>query len=492
MEKLRNFSKKFLESDDNEETPASQSDTNEETLTPIHKIMKDDLFMNKYDVNRVGNYVENYFFLKLKKFFAAKADFTGKYSIVDHIQKLKDCVHNYIKDQKSIGEEKRDQLKIKGFNIIEKAEKIFETKSTQIQVDSFFPNITGQAIKNFFKEVKEYSHCSKYFIDKIKETKNYNIVVESTHNILSTLGKKRKQLKNYFMVFSETKKLYIENKEILKNFYIDFLKHFKIISDGENISDDVLLEKSNFIYTICSNKHYCDAKLFQEAFYDKEQFQKLLVKLNDMKNNYEKNQEKKKGKNNSKDKKNKTKQQKIKGDEKHQKIKNENETQINTEETSKDIGKSQVKDNNSDYDPEKYLSEFQQILNVIEENNDFYLLVYLDSYDKLFIPYSELKESINHITRLYEKMDDIEKKNPEITLKLKTMEERYQKLENEYDETKQQNMLLKHELQELQDIKKKLEASNNEYLLLKMLFKKTNPEFFDPNGEIIKEKLINN
>ena len=471
MEAIFNLTKKFLESDDTEKTLLSESSTAEEKLTPINKIMKEELYLNLSDINKLGNYVENYFFLKLKKFLAAKDDFAGNYSIIKHIQNIKDSVLNYIKDKKGIDEKKRDLLKIKGINLIEEAEKIFKSKSNQIQIDSFFPNVNGKTIKKFYNEVKEYSHCSKDFLEKIDEMKNYNLIIESTHNILSTLNKKGKQLKNYFIIFSQTKKLYMENKEMLHNFYLGFLRSFKVISDGEDVSDNNMIEKSNFIYAICSNKHYSDTKIFQESLYNENQFKNLI---NKMKISHDKSQEKKKDNNQSKkNQRKKDKQTKNEQDKKVQQTENDKviankiEEDIKTVDSRKNMDENKMKDNKEDYEPEKYLVEFKQILDAIEENNECYLLVYLDSYDKLFIPYSVIKDRFNDLSKLYNKMNEIEKMNPEIYLKIKDMEEKYQKLEKEHEQYQ------------------KLEKEHEQ---MKMLFKEIHPEYFDEKGEILKLK----
>ena len=463
-------------------------------------MVEEELIYTQRVTTKIGNSVEDYFYLKLKKFLKANEDFRGYYSIKEHIQKLKDSVLNYLKENAKTDNEISDKMKIAGINLICQAEKLFNINSTKIQIDSFFPGISGKTVKLFYGKVDEYSYSSHNFIDSIKDENFYNLIVESTHCITSNINKKRKQLERYFKIFNITKKLYINNQEMLKDFYINFLKCFKIIDNEENISHEELIKKSNYIYIICSNKNYYKTKLFQESMYDKKKFQELvdeLLSLQTMeKNKTEDKGKKKENKNKSKDKKGDKK--KIKGERNQKQIIFSNNAQSNNKNNDEDPKEPQVykeqtnqnkedsknkeernndclgpkgqnnincgeddkiqeknckksnprkydngeenvedvddiyeheetknegniiiekknekggeKDDNinneeeKEYDPKKYIIEFRNVLNMIENEKEKFLLVYLDSYDKLFVPYSLIKDGLFSLNIKYEKL----------------------------------------------------------------------------------------
>ena len=454
---FKSFCKKFSEKEESEITSIYESETKENNVSPeLMNIIREEIRINQRESTKLGNYVEDYFYLKLKKFLKARDDFRGNYSIIGHIQQLKDSVLQYIKENAKNDDEISNKIKISGINLIQRAEEVFKTKSKKIQIDSFFPGISGKIVKAFFNEINEFSYSSKDFSSSIDDSKNYNLIVESTHCITSQINKKRKQLEKYFMVFSKTKKLYNENKEILKEFYINFLKNFKIIKNEINISHEELLNKSNFIYIICSNKNYLNTKLFQESMYDRTKFEELVNKLsllqnsqkdnnnlkkgdkkikkiNNKKNAQEKyeakvNSKNKEGKNNIKDEVPKQKENDNKAKE-QKKVENtiKDEVSKERENNSKDVEiKEKEADNNiqfdsdenEEYDPEKYINEFRNVLNKIEEEKEKFLIIYLDSYDKLFVPVSVIKDGFNVLNEKYD-----------------ILTEKYEALKKNYEET---------------------------------------------------------
>lgn len=136
-------------------------------------------------------------------------------------------------------------LKIKGMDLIKLIRLQFESTTQKMQIDSLFPNINGNILKELFNELKDYSYYSNDFKSSIDTQKKYNLIIESCHNIISQVYKKMTQLKFYFTIFNQSKKIYEENKEMLKEFYLNFLKSFKIVRDNVNSSnktEDELLE----------------------------------------------------------------------------------------------------------------------------------------------------------------------------------------------------------------------------------------------------------
>ena len=526
MENIKHLFKKFEEKEESDYTSQYESESKEKISPQFAKMIEEELIFTQRESTKLGNSVENYFYLKLKKCLKANEDFTGFYSISMHIQKIKDGILRYVKEKTKIESKEADQIKIAGFNLIKRAEDIFPTNSKKIQIDSFFPNICGKNVKTFYAKVDEYSYSSKNFINSIKDENYYNLIVESTHCITSNLNRKRKQFERYFRIFNLTKKLYMENQEMLKQFYVDFLKYFKILDNvnAEQISHEELIGKSNFIYILCSNKNYYKTKLFQESMHDKAKFEELVKELlslekneadanEDIKQNKKaKNRKskesnaKKKYDNDGEEDPKDCKESQNKEDSKDGKVNNnevererfmegksvnygedlkqnlqgkkdrkkcekdqaekENLGEIHDDyrdEETKKKGNNSITENTEDeesdinlnddeeekeYNPRKYLISFKKILNWIQKENEHFLLIYLDSYDRLFVPYSIIKDGLISLNQKYENLQ--KDYNGLISLN--------KNLEKDYN-----------------DLKKKTEE-NNEIL---MRIRDSHPEFFE-------------
>ena len=554
MSDIKYICKKFEEPEESGFTSAYESGSHENIPPRLAKMIEDELYFTQKETTKLGNSIEDYFYLKLKKCLKANDDFRGFYGITEHIQKIKDFILKYVKENAKTESEESNKTKIAGINLINKVENIFQTNSKKIQIDSFFPGISGKTVKFFYGKIDEYSYSSKDFINSIKDDKYYNLIVESTHCITSNLNKKRKQLERYFKIFTMTKKLYLDNQEMLKEFYVYFLKYFKIIEKDDNaekLSHEELIQKSNFIYIICSNKNYYKTKLFQESMYDIKKFKELVKELLSLQNSEKKKtgdngnkQNKKKIKNKNDDKKktkveenknkivsngeqcnkdndeedpkdtklysgqeNKNKEDKKDNFEKEDmmEIKNVNcgeglkdklqekkhikkypkkNKDIKTEEekleeeeidddyiddepkkeennsilenTKEKDGEKDVNTNseeNKEYDPSKYLNGFKNILKRIESENEQFLLVYLDSYDKLFIPYSIIKEGLCSLNKKYEKLEkDCEASN-----------QKYEKLQKDYEAMILSNQRYEEIIKENNTILKKIRDIHPEF-----------------------------
>ena len=428
MENIATFTKPFSESE-SDFISSNENEIKSDNLPPILNLIKEQFSLELKEPKNMGKYVEDYFFFKLKTCLHAKNYFRGNYSLVNHIRNLKESVLNYLKDICKDKNQNSDMLKIKGINLIQKGEEIFQNKSNDIQIDSLFPNISGKIVKKFLYQIKQYSFSSKDFETKIIDEKNYNLIIESTHNILTTLPKKTKQLRNYSTLFSKSRKLYSENKEMLKDFYLGFLKHFNIIEKKEkDKSYEELIKNSNFIYIICSNKDYYTTKLFHECLQDKKQFEKLIKYLSDKKkekknNNQPKNEGEIKTQKEEKNevgpkKKDNNESGEIKGKDKE----NQKTNDIKNSEKTPEKNNIKIDNNeNEEYDPVSYIDKFKKVLDSIELENDCFLLIYLDCYDKLFVPYEIFESGLEDIKALYKKCEEISEKYDNLQLTLKSL-----------------------------------------------------------------------
>ena len=316
-----------------------------------------------------------------------------------------------------------DQLKIDGMNLIQQIDSIFGNNSEKVQIDALFPNIKGIAVKTFIKEVQDCCHFSEKLNSKIANEKKYNLIVEITHNILSTINKKSKQLRNYFTIFSKTRKLYLENKELFKQFYLGFLKRFKIVGKEEDdLTNEELIQRSNFIYVIYSNKSYKMTKLFQESLSDEKQLQCLKNKLSEehkkkadetqLKSNEKKDPQKNSKKetnpksidNKKKDEEEDKKEEEEEQEDEDQFNKKKSESLEKIEEEKNDKINNEIK---QAYNPGDYIEKFKNILKTIENENDGYLLVYLDCYENLFVPRTVLASQIKDLIGKYNDLRNV-------------------------------------------------------------------------------------
>lgn len=99
-----------------------------------------------------------------------------------------------------------------GKEIISQVDK-FLKKETQIQIDSLLPMINGKKVNKFFYDIEKYSF--PYF-EKVDESKQYTIVVESTFCLKSQIIKKMGQLRKSFLLFTLIQNLYESYQNIYK------------------------------------------------------------------------------------------------------------------------------------------------------------------------------------------------------------------------------------------------------------------------------------
>ena len=120
----------------------------------------------------------------------------------------------------------------------------------------------------------------------------------------------------------------------------------------------------------------------------------------------------------------KQKKKKIQGKNNQKKIKkNMPKTgKKKTTEESEDEDEDLKKEEENDYKPQEYLIKFKNVLNEIEKAKEQFLLIYLDSYDKLFIPFSIIKDGLLHLDKNYQLLNK----------SYQSLDKRYQELEKDY------------------------------------------------------------
>ena len=117
----------------------------------------------------------------------------------------------------------------------------------KIEIDSFFFNVKGKKVKDFFLNMKQYSFPANE--TAINTNEEYTILVESTHCLKNTLKKKTEQLAKYYLFFSLFNQYLVEYEKYLKNFQDMFIGKYFIKPFSEIRSGDFSKYKTKFSFT---------------------------------------------------------------------------------------------------------------------------------------------------------------------------------------------------------------------------------------------------
>jgi len=92
--------------------------------------------------------------------------------------------------------------------------------------------VPGKNIKKLIENIEDYSF--PFQKEKISEKENYNILVESTHSLKSSIIKKTNQLRKYYLFFSLLIRSLKNYKDYLESFEDYFIgKYFVKIKIGK-------------------------------------------------------------------------------------------------------------------------------------------------------------------------------------------------------------------------------------------------------------------
>ena len=209
--------------------------------------------------NPDGKTVKKYFNIKLKKLLDANEAYSNiKITFSDFIEELHVYIFSKIFNN--------DQLDKKVAKKILKEIREYFAGETQIEIDSFYPSISGEKIQLLFKLIEDYSYPKLIEIDpKVK----YTVIVESTYCLEKNVIKKAEQLRKNFLFFSVINKYYKKYKEYLEEFYEYFIKKYifskKVIGTIYEYQKDNNFDLSgfsNYIILMASNS---TLKLFKDA-----------------------------------------------------------------------------------------------------------------------------------------------------------------------------------------------------------------------------------
>ena len=156
----------------------------------------------------------------------------------------------------------------------------------KIEFDSFFVNVSGEVIEEFFNNMKQYSfpNCE---VKPILRNEKYVVLVESTHCLRSILPKKEEKMRIYHLFFSLIDKYFKRDDIYLGEFHNFFFQKYFL---NPNFDLDKVIPKSkkeniffpfsnNYIIIIATNHSF---KLFEETNQkiDNTQSSKIIKKSN--------------------------------------------------------------------------------------------------------------------------------------------------------------------------------------------------------------------
>jgi hypothetical protein len=309
---------------------------------------------------------EKYFHLKLKKLLClpTESSFTNVNISLNVFFKDVERFLNWVISKKGITEENASEI----MGGIQK-----DLKGVgKIEFDSFFVNVPGKAIEDFFNNMKQYSfpNCE----DKsILRNEKYVVLVESTHCLRSVLPKKEEQMRRYHLFLSVIDKYFKRDDIYLREFHNFFFQKYFLNPNFDLDKVIPKLEKENIFFPISNNYVIIVAtdhsfKLFEETIQkiDNTQSSKIIKKSSQKYvSNLIENEKKNYG----------------------------NENTINEE--IKLLNKNEKRKANP---IQENYEHFSSILNEINKNENWYAkIMFFDMYYDLITPKCVIEQSLNNI-----------------------------------------------------------------------------------------------
>ena len=311
---------------------------------------------------------EDYFHIKLRRLFGSSVESSFRnveIKLDNFFQDAKKFL-GWVVKQKGIDEKKSNDI-MKGIEAKLKA-------LDKIELDSFFINIPGENIHQFFDNMKSYSYP---YIEEKKENfenKVFTIIIESTHILRSAINKKPFQIHKYHLFFTMLKEYFKKDDKYLGKFHeLFFQKYFRKLSSAFNqielTNEKYFPFSDNFIVMVASDSSF---KVFKEAT-DKIFNSNKPLYLSKNGKKYPKIYEK---------------------GEKNYQNEDDNEIIINLSDSK------QIEEN---------YNYFKYIINEVNNDNNWVCkIIYFDLYFSRIVPKCEIKEGL---TIINESIRSLEKKN---------------------------------------------------------------------------------
>ena len=339
---------------------------------------------------------EDYFHIKLRRLFGSSVESSFRnveIKLDNFFQDAKKFL-GWVVKQKGIDEKKSNDI-MKGIEAKLKA-------LDKIKLDSFFINVPGENIHQFFDNMKSYSYP---YIEEKKENfenKVFTIIIESTHILRSAINKKPFQIHKYHLFFTMLNEYFKKDDKYLGKFHELFFQKYcrKVPSAFNKIelkNENNFPFSDNFIVMVASDHSFKVFKETREKIFSSNK-PNYLSKNGKYPKIYEK------------------------GEKNYQDEDDKNET---------------IKLSDSQQIKENY-NYFKYIINEVNNDNNWICkIIYFDLYVSLIVPKCEIKEGLtsinesirsleNNIRQLNESNSVLEKKN-------NFLEESLQNLKNQQE-----------------------------------------------------------
>ena len=337
---------------------------------------------------------EDYFHIKLRRLFKSPVENSFRNVEIKLINFFEDVkiFLVWVVEQKGIDKKKSNDMIKK----IEARLKALE----KIELDSFFINVPGENIYQFFDNMKSYSYP---YTEEKKENfadKSFTIIIESTHSLRSAISKKPSQIHKYHLFFTMLNEYFKKDDKYLGKFHELFFQKYcrKVPSAFNKIelkNENNFPFSDNFIVIVASDHSFKVFKETREKIFSSNE-PNYLSKNGKYPKIYEK------------------------GEKNYQDEDDKNET---------------IKLSDSQQIKENY-NYFKYIINEVNNDNNWICkIIYFDLYVSLIVPKCEIKEGLtsinesiraleNNISQLNESNSVLEKKN-------NLLEESVNKLQNQ-------------------------------------------------------------
>ena len=204
---------------------------------------------------------EDYFHIKLRRLFGSSVESSFRnveIKLDNFFQDAKKFL-GWVVKQKGIDEKKSNDI-MKGIEAKLKA-------LDKIELDSFFINIPGENIHQFFDNMKSYSYP---YTEEKKENfadKSFTIIIESTHSLRSAISKKPSQIHKYHLFFTMLNEYFKKDDKYLGKFHeLFFQKYFRKVPSAFNKielkNENNFPFSDNFIVMVASDHSF---KVFKET-----------------------------------------------------------------------------------------------------------------------------------------------------------------------------------------------------------------------------------
>ena len=323
---------------------------------------------------------EDYFHIKLRRLFGSSVESSFRnveIKLDNFFQDAKNFL-GWVVKQKGIDEKKSNDI-MKGIEAKLKA-------LDKIELDSFFINVPGENIYQFFDNMKSYSYP---YTEEKKENfadKSFTIIIESTHSLRSAISKKPSQIHKYHLFFTMLNEYFKKDDKYLGKFHELFFQKYcrKVPSAFNKIelkNENNFPFSDNFIVMVASDHSFKVFKETRDKIFSSNE-PNYLSKNGKYPKIYEK------------------------GEKNYQDEDDKNET---------------IKLSDSQQIKENY-NYFKYIINEVNNDNNWICkIIYFDLYVSLIVPKCEIKEGL---TSINESIRSLEKKN-------NLLEESVNKLQNQ-------------------------------------------------------------